>query len=721
MKRRFLTLLAVVCCFCGIKADEGMWMLSHVSPKSMQVMKDLGLELSKKELYNQKGTSLKDAVVSFGGFCSGVVVSPDGLVFTNHHCGFGNIQALATPENDILKNGFVAKTQTDELPAPGLYVRILQETKDVTKQVNKEMDKYMKKHQAQMATLGENAREKMRRACLDSICLSIENKYAKKYPELVCEVSPYYTGNAFYLNTYKQYDDIRLVFAPPQSLGKFGGETDNWMWPRQTCDFSVFRIYTNQENEPAEYSEDNRPMQAKRYAKVSVDGFDKGDYCMTIGYPGRTNRYLSSYGIVERMDNVNEARINVRGVKQGVWKKWMNSDPKIGLQYASKYASSSNYWKNSIGMNKALKELKVVEMKQNQERLINEWAKKDKNRQARFGNVMSTLQKAYTDRKEANHATNFINESFLYGPDLLRMAMIFKNLQKASTEETKNNWRNRMRTQYKDWNMQVDIETMAALVDNYTKQVAPEYLPDFYETIRKDYNNDSRAYVEALFKQTVLTDTNCINCTYEKEQLDKDMALMMLNSIMTLGQKLTNGIKEPNIAIAENERLLCEAILEMEMDQPHYSDANSTMRLSYGIVNDYTSTAGHYDYYTTMPSLLDKIAQSDKIDEYKVEPEVKALFEEGNFGIYKDKESGEMQLCFISNNDITGGNSGSPMFNGKGELIGLAFDGNWDAMSSDISFDSKLTRCIGVDIRYVLYIIDRWGKADRLIQEIGIR
>ena len=721
MKKKFLMLLAFACCFGGVKADEGMWMLSHISPKSMKVMKDLGLEMSKKELYNTKGTSLKDAVVSFGGFCTGVIVSPDGLVFTNHHCGFSSIQALATPENDILKNGFVARTQAEELPANGLYVRILQRTDDVTKRVDKALRKYYKAHEAQLDTLGDNAEEKLRYYVVDSVCLAIENEYAKKYPELICEVSPYYTGNAFYANVYKQYDDIRLVFAPPQSLGKFGGETDNWMWPRQTCDFSVFRIYTDADNQPAEYSPSNRPMQAGRYARISLDGYEKGDYCMTIGYPGSTNRYLSSYGIVERMENVNMARIEVRGVKQEVWKKWMDSDPTIRLQYASKYANSSNYWKNSIGMNKALKELKVVEGKQQQEQQINAWIQKDKKRQARFGALLADLGQAYAGRKAGNHAVSYLNESFVGGPDLLRIALYYTNLQAVVDSSAKEAWKSRLRQQYKDWNQDVDKETMTVLIDNYAKQVEKEFLPDFYQIIEKEYANDTRAYVDAMFKQTMLADTNCVNQSPTQEQKDKDMALSCLKSVMMLGQKVSQDIRKYNTAISQGERLLCEAILDMEMDQPHYSDANSTMRLSYGFVNDYTGASGHQDYFTTMPSLLAKIAQSDKIDEYKVEPEVKALFEAGDFGPYKDQASGEMQLCFLTNNDITGGNSGSPMFNGKGELIGLAFDGNWDAMSSDISFTQDLTRCIGVDIRYVLYIIDRWGQAGRLLQETGVK
>ena len=717
MKKQLLMLLAVMCCLSNIKADEGMWMLSHVSPKSMKIMKGLGLELSKKELYNPKGTSLKDAVVEFGGFCSGVIVSPDGLVFTNHHCGFGNIQALATPENDILKNGFVAHTLADELPAKGLYIRLLQRTDDITKDVMKALKKAYKNQSENMTA---SDKETFRSFAIDSICNVIEHQYSKKYPNLICEVESYYTGNEFYINMYKQYDDIRLVFAPPQSLGKFGGETDNWMWPRQTCDFSVFRIYTNENNEPAEYSATNRPMQAKRYAKISLDGFDKGDYCMTIGYPGSTNRYLSSFGIIERMECDNAARINVRGVKQNVWKKWMNSDATIRLKYAAKYAQSSNYWKNSIGMNKALKELKVVEQKQQKEAEIFEWAKKKKDTESRFGNVVESLKQAYEKRKEINHALQFLQESFPGGPDMFRIASYYNYLQRVEGDEAKETWKNRIRTQYKDRDEQVDRETMIALMENYIQQVKPEYLPSFYETIKKDYNNDYTAYVNAIFSNSFLNQPSCIDSSYTEEQIKNDMAMVCLNSVIDLGKKLRGEIKDANLTIEENERKLCQAILEMEMDRPHYSDANFTMRLSYGYVNDYTSAEGHQDYYTTMPSILAKIAQCDKIDEYWVEPEVKAMFEKGDFGPYKDAESGEMQLCFLTNNDITGGNSGSPMFNGKGELIGLAFDGNWDAMSSDISFTQDLTRCIGVDIRYVLYIIDRWGKAERLIQEMNL-
>ncbi len=371
--------------------------------------------------------------------------------------------------------------------------------------------------------------------------------------------------------------------------------------------------------------------------------------------------------------------------------------------------------------NKALRELNVVDQKRQKEQEVNEWAGMNKKRKEKFGTLTTELEKAYAGRKADNHALCFMNESFLGGPDLMRIALYFSSMQSAGSDESRMSWKNRLRQQYKDWNQQVDRETMTALIDNYAKQVEPKYLPCFYQIIEKEYHNDTRAYVDAMFKQTILTDTNVVNITPSQEQISNDMALQCLKSVTQMMGKVSEGIRKYNADVTEKERQLCKAILEMEMDQPHYSDANSTMRLSYGFVNDYTSAAGHQNYFTTMPSMLEKIAQSDKNDEYKVEPEVKALFEKGDFGPYKDKESGEMQLCFLTNNDITGGNSGSPMFNGKGELIGLAFDGNWDAMSSDISFTQDLTRCIGVDIRYVLYIIDRWGGAERLIREIGIQ
>ena len=714
-KNLFLALLALTCSWNAAQADEGMWMLSNVNKKSMKVMNDLGLELNKKQLYNPKGASLKDAVVSMGGYCSGVIVSNQGLVFTNHHCGFGEIQKLATPQNDILKNGFVAHTQAEELPATGLYMRVLQRTEDVTKRVHKALEKAYKQKAGEMAKLGENGREKIRGGLIDSICMAVTNEYSKKYPKLVCEVDPYFTQNAFYVSFYKQYDDVRLVFAPPQSLGKFGGETDNWMWPRQTCDFSVFRIYADANNEPAAYSPNNKPLKPAHYAPVSLQGFDKGDYCMTVGYPGSTSRYLSSFGINERMNAANQARIDMRGVKLDIWKRWMASSPVIRLQYASKYAQSSNYWKNSIGMNKAIKELKVVEDKKKKESLIEQWANKSGRTRAEYGNMMSELQSAYYNRQDKVKAIDYMNEGLLAGADILRLAYFYQLT--ADMGGTK--YKTRLENEYKNWNKDVDKETFTALIKAFAQKINKQYHPSFYNDIEKNYGGSVEKYVETLYAQSFVANPNSLNEDISKEKIENDMAMQCLKSVMEKGGELSNSIMDENLKVSRNERLLCRAILDMESDSPHYSDANSTMRFSYGIINDYTSATGHHDYYTTMPSLLKKVAMSDQIDEYKVEHEVKTLFENADFGPYKDKRTGEMQLCFLSTNDITGGNSGSPMFDGKGQLIGLAFDGNWDAMSGDICFNHELQRCIGVDIRYVMYIIDRWGKASRLVKEIN--
>lgn len=722
MKRKFMTLLALsVMASANMKADEGMWMLNNLTPQSMKIMNGLGLQLSDKDLYNPKGTSLKDAVVSFGGFCSGVIVSPEGLVFTNHHCGFANIQALSTPENDMLKNGFVASGKEKEIPAPGLFVDILQYTEDVTARINKTMDKiYKKTSKKQREAYGENWKIQILDEKIDSIFEEIQKEYSKNDPTLKAVVSSYYSGNAYYVSVYKHFTDIRLVFTPPQSLGKFGGETDNWMWPRQTCDFSVFRIYANEKNEPAEYAASNRPYQPKHFAPVSLQGFQMGDYSMTLGFPGSTDRYLSSFGIEERMNSINAARIEVRGVKQDVWEKWMNSDATIRLQYAAKYAQSSNYWKNSIGMNKALKELKVVEQKQDLEKRLSAWIAQDAKRQKEFGNLFQNLEEAYKARKSDFYAYMFLGETFFSGSDIFSIANTANAWINATDEDYKKRLVESLEKKFKDYNENVDKEATSVLLEFYGKTVSSAYLPEFYKTIQNDFKGDYKKFVEDLFQKSVLSDAKVLK-DLNADNLKKDIMITYINQVRDLSKSLNKKNEQQAYAIAENEKLLCRAILDMEEDQAHYSDANSTLRLSYGIVADYTNEGIRQNYFTTSQSILDKIAQSDSISDYKVEPSITAMLKAGNFGPYKDKRTGEMQLCFITNNDITGGNSGSPMFNGKGELIGLAFDGNWDAMSSDISFTQSLTRCIGVDIRYVLYIIDQWGKADHLIKEINAK
>lgn len=720
MKRKITAWLLLLTCCLGVQADEGMWMMNNINPKTMEIMKQLGLKLTEKEMYNPEGTSLKDAVVVFGGFCTGVVVSPDGLVFTNHHCGFSSIQALATPQNDILQNGYVARTQEEELPAEGLFVMFLDRTENVTDRVNAAVQEAWNKHPEAAKTYGKNWKREIRKQCIDSLYTAIRQEYIDRDSTKDVVMQSYYTNNEFYVNIYTTYNDVRLVFAPPRSLGKYGGETDNWMWPRQTADFSVFRIYADSLNRPARFSADNRPYRSKRYAPVSLDGYEKGDYCMTVGFPGSTNRYLSSFGIRERMECSNEARINVRGVKQGVWSKWMDSDPTIRLQYAAKYAQSSNYWKNSIGMNRALEHLGVIKEKKALEKKLSAWWKKNPDTKERFGSVLKDLKKAYGKRAETYRALNFLNETYR-GIKIFELSKLLKKLYKEKDSVERADLTNQLETFYKDYNPQVDKETAVALLRNLAGMVPSKYLPDFYQDIRKKYRKDYEAYVNDLFDSLPYTDAAYYAQHGAGEDILQSLALKDAESMSQLISLQSMHIRKYNEERNYGEQLLCQALLEMEQDQPHYSDANFSMRLSYGFVDDYTSEGTHHNHYTTVESLLDKVAQADKVKEYAMEPAVADVFRTGDFGPYADRRTGRMQLCFLTNNDITGGNSGSPMFNARGEVIGLAFDGNWDAMSSDISYTQELTRCIGVDIRYVLFLMDRWGGADRLLHELGVK
>ncbi len=701
MKKVLIALVAAISVL-GARADEGMWMLNKIDQRTADVMKELGLQLTPKELYNPQGVSLKDAVVDFGDYCSGVVVSPEGLVFTNHHCGYGAIQKLSTPEDDILKNGFVARTREQERPAEGLFVRFLDRTEDCTGRIMRAM----------------NGLEHTK---LDSVMAAVEQEYREANPGMYCLVKSYYGDNAFYVSFYKTYTDIRLVFTATETLGKFGGETDNWMWPRQTCDFSVFRIYADKDGNPADYSADNVPLKSKRYAKVSLDGYLPGDYCMTIGYPGSTDRYLSSYGINQRVNGTNISMIQVRGLKQEVWKRHMEADRAVALKYASKYASSSNYWKNSIGMNKAVKDLNVIGLKQQLEENIRLWYQNDSNLTRRFGHMFQELELGYMRRFQPVKAMGFFSETFLRGIELYRVANILSRMPNPRGEQDIKMAREQLETFYKDYDASLDQEVMATLLQNYREQVGADFLPGIYQEIDSQYNGDCKAYAQHVYTKSILPRENSLDLLLADEGiLANDPGIQYAQAITAMMYQFQTMGKQERENIDYNEHLLTQAILERDQQNAYYSDANFTMRLSYGYVQDYTSQGTHYDYYTTSKSLLEKAAKQKENSDYKLEDDIVKLIENGDFGRYADPHTRDLNLCFLSNNDITGGNSGSPMFNGKGELIGLAFDGNWEAMSGDISFDSDLQRCIGVDIRYVLFLIDKWGKADHIIRELGL-
>ncbi|WP_028911163.1 S46 family peptidase [Prevotella sp. MA2016] len=707
MKKLFFTLLAA-CALTSAKADEGMWTLYNLPNAVYETMKQENFELPYSALYYGED-AVKNCVVNFGGFCSGVVVSPDGLVFTNHHCGFEAIRSHSTVEHDYMLNGFVANSFEEELPNERLFVSFMIEQKDVT---------------AYLDSLGLNSLAQSKRAeFVDSVENAMSKAIRQQDSTLRVELKPFYEGNRYFLTTYRDFNDVRLVFALPKSMGKFGGETDNWMWPRQTCDFSVFRIYVDPKTGgPAKYSKDNVPYHPKKWAPVSLQGYVPGSFSMTIGYPGSTNRYLSSYGIRERRDAENEPRYKTREIKQDIMIRHMRADEAVRIKYDSKYAQSSNYWKNSIGMNKCIDSIGLIKQKAEFEQKIRQW--QDSTGFLKGKLDFELLERLYAKQFKAIKALTYFNETFggRSADELTRRAYRAQNGAIVKGDE------NKPKSQYiefadnsNEWDEATDKEIQAAAMKFYRSQVEAEYLPDFYQVVDRDFGGDYQKYINYLFKKSQLM-KNGKKIYINKNSFRKDPGVAFGESLNNTLHTIVGEATEVYDSIAVQERYLCAAKLRMEEDMPNYSDANFTMRLSYGQVGEYLLAGKPSGYYTTAESIVEKMKQGEQgVIDYEAEPIMKELLSKSDFGKYTDKTTGKMHLCFLSNNDITGGNSGSPMFNGKGELIGLAFDGNWDSLSSDIFFDKQLARCIGVDIRYVLYMMETWGKADRLIKEIDAK
>jgi len=666
-----------------------MWTLYNLPNAVYERMQLEGYQLPYDKLY-QADDAIMKAVVNFSGYCSGVVVSPDGLVFTNHHCGFESIRSHSTVEHDYMLNGFIAKSYEEELPNDDMFVSFMVEQKDVTEQILT----------SRFAQMSDNDRT----VFLDSVENAMSQAVKAQDSTLRLELKPFYEGNRYFATTYRDFRDLRLVFAIPKSMGKFGGETDNWMWPRQTCDFSVFRIYADPKtNGPAAYSKDNVPYHPEHWARVSDEGYKDGSFSMTMGYPGSTSRYLSSYGIQERYVQ-NDVRAQVRGVKQEVMKRHMDASEAVRIKYDSKYAQSSNYWKNSIGMNKCIDSIGLIRQKQEFEARLRQW-------QDSTG-YLSTLdfqllERLYAQRLEVIKALIYFSETFRRTDELSTRAMFVHNGAQPKGHGKRQHIT--IKDNSETWDYDTDREILGTLLKNYREklQTSESYLPEFYKTIDQKFGGDCQAYADALYAKSKLMKKGKRFYPNKKSFL-KDPGVQYGLDLTTLMGDLRKSYMETEDSIAEQERLLCAAKLRMEEDLPHYSDANFTMRLSYGQVKEYKLGKWSSGYITTAKSMVTKMKQGDTIEDYKVEPEMIELMQ----------SAGNMPLCFLTTNDITGGNSGSPMFDGQNRLIGLAFDGNWDSLSSDIFFDTQLARCIGVDIRYVLFMMDKWGHADRLIKEI---
>lgn len=708
MKKLWAVLLLLVASG-QVFADEGMWVLKELNKQNLERMKELGFTPSYEQLYSETDPCVANAVVIFGGGCSGITVSNEGLIFTNHHCGFGSIQQLSSVEHDYLKDGFVSQSKEEELPVPGLTVRYLRETVDVSDRIN-----------SQIASIKE---EHLRLAAVDSIGQAMADSVGNTEFQ-AADVVPFYNNNKYFLIVYDVFNDVRMVFAPPSSVGKFGGDTDNWMWPRHTGDFSVFRVYAGADNKPAAYSKDNKPYQPKYVAEVSLQGYQDKDYAMTIGFPGSTDRYLCSWGVQQRIEDSNKPRIEVRGIKQAIWKDAMLKSDEVRIKYASKYAGSSNYWKNSIGMNKGLANLKVIDRKREEEAAFAAWVAQDAKRKEVYGDVLSLLEKGYTSSSEYKKISTYLGEAFLSGAEIVKLARMIQSVDvKGSTpEEIDIFLEDNIKSFFKDYDASLDRKVLAAMMKIVKERVPAENLPDIYKKVDKKYKGDYEKYAADVFKKTsILSYDNIASMLKDPKKyakLKKDPAAELSLSVLISLFELQQLTGDSYYDIAKGERLYFAGLKEMHPEKAFASDANFTMRVSYGSIGGYRPyDAAWYDYYTTQKGIFEK--ENPESDEFWVQPEILNLIRSKDFGQYANKD-GELQLCFLSNNDITGGNSGSPVFDKNARLIGLAFDGNWEAMSGDIAFEPDLQRTISVDIRYVLYMIDKWGKCPRLIEELKL-
>lgn len=713
----FLTAL-VLFIIGSVKADEGMWLLQLMQQQhSIDMMKQQGLKLDALDIYNPDGVSIKDAVGIFGGGCTGEIISPEGLILTNHHCGYSFIQQHSSVENDYLTNGFWARSKSEELPTPNLRFTFVERIEDITDIVN------------QKIAAGEiTETQSFSGRFLDNLAKELHAASDLKGRKgIVPQALPFYAGNKFYLIYKKIYSDVRMVAAPPSSVGKFGGETDNWMWPRHTGDFSMFRIYADENGEPADYSAYNKPLQTKKHLTISLKGLQEGDYAMILGFPGSTSRYLTVSEVKERMEATNSPRIRIREARQGVLKEEMNASDKIRIQYANKYASSSNYWKNSIGMNKAIVDNDVLGTKAGQEYLFAQFAREANN--PAYQTVIKQIDDAVARTQPLRYQRTCLTEAFMSGIEFRPASALYNRMKKAiedkntqATDSLKDEFRNAYaRLHNKDYDHEVDRKVAKALMPLYAEMVEAGDRPEFYAAILNDYKGDYNRFVDDMYNNSIMSSRENMEKFLKKptvKALESDLAFRYSNAVTArftvINEMLVPLTGELNLL----HKTYIRGLGEMKQPLPSYPDANFTMRLTYGNVKSYVPRDGvYYKYYTTTDGILEKENPEER--EFNVPVRLKELILNKDFGNYTMPD-GQMPVCFLSNNDITGGNSGSPVLNENGELIGCAFDGNWESLSGDISFDANLQRCINVDIRYILFILDKLGNCGHLIDEMTI-
>ncbi len=711
--RKFILLLTIaVMTATSLRADEGMWLLHMLKKINEAEMKNMGLNLSAEDIYSINKASLKDAIVMLnGGMCTAEVISSEGLVLTNHHCAYGAIQSFSSPEDDILTNGFWAFKREQEKPIEDMNVSFLVRIEDATDRI--------------LANVTADMSEEQRKATIGGNIRSMEAE-ATNGTNYTAQVKSFFYGNEYYLFVYNTYNDVRLVGNPQESIGKFGGDTDNWMWPRHTGDFALLRIYADADNNPADYSPENKPFKPARHLKVSMDGVKANDFTMVMGYPGSTDRYLSSHGVEQAINIYNPSVVEVRDLKLKTMKTHMDANLGVRIKYASKYASTANYWKYYIGQTKGLKRLNVYDQKKALEDEFAAWVSKDQRRKEKYGQALPLIEEYYKLSEPTVKANIYAREAGLIGSDIALMAFRFSRMFDAmmaqeddvSKGAVKGGIEDMAEAFFKDYDQALDRDVLTNMLTIYRDNIEKQYLPSiFEEVIEKKYKGSIDRFVADLYKKSFLVDQAKLEAFLNKpneKTVERDLGVMLGKSMF---DAYSRGGQDPaQEKKNRGYRLFVDGLRNMKPDHKFSPDANSTMRLTYGTVGDYyPADAVHYDYITTAKGIMEKYDPKDF--EFGVPQELLALLRKEDYGRWKT-ESGDLPVCFISNNDITGGNSGSPVINGNGDLIGLAFDGNWEAMSGDIAFEPDLQRTISVDIRYVMFIIDKLAGAKNIIDEI---
>jgi len=730
MKKSFLLFLALVSLRLG--ANEGKWMPQLIAALNYSEMQAMGLRLTPEQLYSINQSSVKDAVASLGGFCTAEIISSEGLLLTNHHCGYDAIQNHSTVEHDYLKDGFWAMDRSQEIPNQGLTASFVVRIEDVTAQM--------------LAELNDGMSETERNAKIAEV--------GKKLADKACEgthyngfVRAFFHGNEFYLFVMETFKDVRLVGAPPSAIGKFGGDTDNWMWPRHTGDFSMFRIYTGPDGKPAEYAEDNIPLKPKHFFPINLDGVRDGDFSMVYGFPGRTDRYLSSYGVQQAIDHYNPAVVKVRDAKLAVMRKYMKADPAVNIQYASTYAQVANYWKYYIGQTEQLVNNKVYDKKKALEDRFEEWVKASPDRTARYGTVLQDFASAYAATDPYQEYEVYNREALLTGSSVtlfgLRAGRLIGNWEKAAQEKeaaykaskdpaerakadaayakteaaARQGLQGLAEAHFKDFHSPLEQESMVRVFDLYANDIAPNLHPDFIAKNKGKFEK----YVSKAWGKSVTTDRARFDAALAEPDFDKlrkDPMIGMAAEVYDMYVKGAPGVEAAEEQQIKAYRKFSAGLREMMPEGKFSPDANSTLRMSYGKVGSYEPQDGvKYHTVTTLQGILQK--EDPNNDEFVVPARLKELALANDYGPYAD-ENGQLVVNFISDNDITGGNSGSPVLNAYGELIGTAFDGNWEAMSGDIYFEDQLQRTISVDIRYTLFVVDKYAGARHLIDEMTL-